>query len=440
MAMITVQLFSCLADGGMANAIIYKQTKDPIILSSIHWINVAIGTAIFLCVCFFAPVVALFFKSSTVEPVIAWLALGPFLISWGIVIQAVLRCELRFRALCFIKVTNAIVALIISVVMAYLGFGVFSMVYGYLAGMICELLMAASLALDYSWPRMIFRRSGLKDYVRFGGFQLGERFINFLGANSDYFIIGRVLGEDALGLYRIAYELVVMPISKINPVVTRVVLPGFAKLKDPERIRKAYLEIIQFLSGITLPFLLGLWAIAPLFFQTFIDPRYVAAVELVRILVLVGVFKTLCNPIGVAIVSLGRPDIGFYWNFILLLIYVPVFWTLAPLGLVAVAWGYVGITAVSFLILNGPILKKLMPGAGFVDVLKQIYLPVLISFAMAAIVVGAEWVAQPIAWPRVAMFLLIALGVVSYVGLMTALNRTYVQSFYSMFFKKRETT
>ena len=62
MAMITVVLFRSVSDGGMANAIIYKQTKDRGILSSLHWINVVIGATISLVICLGAPLVAVFFR------------------------------------------------------------------------------------------------------------------------------------------------------------------------------------------------------------------------------------------------------------------------------------------------------------------------------------------------------------------------------------------
>ena len=436
MAMVAVSLFRCLADGGMANAIIYKQTTDSKVLSSIHWINVVIGIAIGLVICAGSPAVAWYFKQPALRNVVLVMAVGPFIRSWSIVIDAILRTELRFRSLCIVKVGGALVSLVVAVACALNGLGVWSIVWGYLVASLSEVVFSYSQAIDYSRPRMVFDRNGLGEYLRFGGYQMSERFINFLGANADYFIIGRMLGEEALGIYRIAFEMVVMPLNRINPIVTNVVLPGFAKVKDPERFRRAYLEVIRFLASVTVPCLLGLWAIAPLFVEIAYDPRYASAAGLIRILVIVGVFRTLCSPIGVALISLGRPDLGFFWNVGLTAVSIPVFMVLAPHGTAAVAWGYAALMVISFVLLNGPILARMLPTT-FLDVVKQVYLPMLLSVLMAAIVVLATRLAMPIEWPLVTLGCLIFTGVVCYVAMTALADRSYVRSVLLTLFGKR---
>lgn len=427
MAMLTVNLFRTISDGGMSNAIIYKQTKDRRVLSSIHWVSVAIGLLVSVGVCLGSPLIAAFFKRPELVWVILAIAIGPFLNSWTIVIQAVLRTELRFRSICAIRVAGATASMLVAVITAYNGAGIYAIAYGYVVSAIVELVMCYAVAIDYSRPQLVFQREGLGEYVRFGGYQIGERFINYLGANADYMIIGRVLGDEALGIYRIAFELVVLPLTRINPIVINVVLPSFAKLKDRDRFRRAYLEVIRFLASVTIPCLLGLWAIAPLFIEVGYDARYASAAGLLRILVIVGVFRTLCSPIGVAIISLGRPDIGFYWNLGLTAVSIPVFAIAARFGTETVAWSYAVLMVVSFCLLNGPILSRMLPTT-FGDVLRQVSVPMAVSVTMAAVVTLASGLVEPVRWPVAWLLCLIALGAVTYVGLTALIDRDYVRS------------
>lgn len=431
MAMLAVNLFRGLADGGMANAIIYKQTSDRGIISSIHWINVALGVGVAFAVCLCSPLFAAYFNNSAVVSLVMLLSISPLTTSWVTAMQAVMRAELCFARLCIIRIVGGVVYLSVAVMAAWNGHGVYSIVYGVIANGIVDAVLTTVLAVGYSRPMLYFSREGLGEYVRFGGFQLGAQLVNFLSANADYFVIGRFLGEEALGIYRIAYELVIMPLARINPIVTQVVLPGFAKLKDVDRIRRAYLEVIRFLSRITLPCLFGLWAIAPLFVEVAYDARYQSAAELVRILTLVSIFKTLCNPIGVAMTAIGRVDVGFYWQVAVLLVSVPVFVLLAPYGVAALAWGYVFLMALGFWILNGPMLTYLL-NARFEDVFRQLYMPVAISFSMAAIVVGATSVSMAYTSATTSLAIAIPLGVLCYVGLVAILDHQFLRSVFAL--------
>jgi O-antigen/teichoic acid export membrane protein len=118
---------------------------------------------------------------------------------------------------------------------------VYALIYAQLA---VASVKAAQLAF-YGWrrwtPKLRLRRRDLKGFVGFGLYQMGERTIYYWSSNIDYVLIGRFLGPEQLGLYTIAYQLVVMPVSRLAPVLTRVAFPVFAKRQhDDAALRRGF--------------------------------------------------------------------------------------------------------------------------------------------------------------------------------------------------------
>ena len=153
------------------------------------------------------------------------------------------------------------------------------------------------------------------------------------------------MGAQALGYYTFAYNLIVMPIRKINPILTRVAFPIMAKFKnDMQEVRKFYLDLLKILSLINFPILFGLAASANYAIIAVFGVQWKESILLVQILAGVGLFKTICNPIGALLYSQGRADKGFIWNVIVIATQLPGIYLGIHYG------GYKGV-AIAFLVL-----------------------------------------------------------------------------------------
>jgi O-antigen/teichoic acid export membrane protein len=93
---------------------------------------------------------------------------------------------------------------------------------------------------------------------------------------SDVIIIGRLLGESALGNYRMAMNLASAPAEKVSSLLMRTATPVFAKVMDnPLLVRRYYLIVAEMLSLIILPLMLGLVMVAPEAVLTLLEPKWV---------------------------------------------------------------------------------------------------------------------------------------------------------------------
>src|SRR5665647_1771296 len=186
--------------------------------------------------------------------------------------------------------------------------------------------------------RAAARLADLKGYIGFGLYQMGERSIYYWAANIDYLLIGRYLGPEQLGVYTIAYNLVVMPLTKLTPVLTRVAFPIFAKRQDADAaLRRGYLELIELVAFATFPLLVGLAASASVAVVALFGAAWVPSVLLVQLLTPMGMMKTISSPSGSLLLAKGRADIGFWFNVINTAVTVGVLYVAVRFGTAAVA-------------------------------------------------------------------------------------------------------
>jgi lipopolysaccharide exporter len=123
------------------------------------------------------------------------------------------------------------------------------------------------------------------------------------------------MGPEELGYYSLAWTLIIQPVNRINPILTRVAFPFFAQMQsETERLKRGYLLLLRILSTINSPILLGVSAIAPLLVPLIYGQKWQPAAILVQLLAGVGLFRSMINPSGVLILAKGRADLGFIWG------------------------------------------------------------------------------------------------------------------------------
>lgn len=389
MVMVVIGFAQAFADMGLSNAIIHRQKVVESHLSSFFWINVLSGIVLFVSILLVRPVVVIYFKQAALSNYLVFAAFIFLITPVGQLFTTLLRKELRFKTLSKIEIASTVVYSVSTISLAIAKFGVLSLIFGQL---IRSLFTVGILFFIFrrTWlPRLHFSIKEIKSYLSFGAFQMGERTVNYLSANIDYIIIGRFLGPAALGFYTLAYRLITFPLNKINPVITRVAFPAFSKIQDDNtRMRRGYCKAINYISVLSFPMLAGMLVVAPEFIRLVYGAKWAPSIIVVQIFCLVGVFKSLGNPIGSVLLAKGRADIGFYWTvFALIMVSLAV--------VVGVNWGIVGV-AVAILILQVPFFFIIQPIVNrlidlkFRQYFKAIQSPFICSVIMAAGVISLK--------------------------------------------------
>jgi O-antigen/teichoic acid export membrane protein len=302
------------ADMGFSGAIIYRQDATRDQLSTLYWMNLVASFVIFLAVAGSSPLVAVFHEPGLRRPML-WASLLFLVTPVGQQFQMLLQKELLFKRLGLIEITASFIGLGVAVASGIAHQGVYALIWAQLALATTK----ATLLASYGWrrwrPHLHVRFADLKGYVGFGAYQMGERSIYYWAANIDYLLIGRFLGAAPLGLYTIAFQLVVVPVNKLSPVLTRVAFPVFSRRQhDDAALRRGYCELIELVAFVTFPLLIGLAVTGPVAVKALFGAAWLPSVVLVRLLVPMGMMMTIGSPSGSLYLAKGRADVGFWYN------------------------------------------------------------------------------------------------------------------------------
>lgn len=184
---------------------------------------------------------------------------------------------------------------------------------------------------------------------------------------------------EALGIYSLVYQIVTIPVLKLNPIITRVAFPVFSKDKNNNQtLETGYLYMTKLLALVSFPLLLGLYSVADIVIPLFFGKQWGEAIPILQIMIIVGILRVLMNPNGSIILAKGKANISFYWDSGVLVCY-----SLALLAAVQseqlemVAWTYVAVSILNFI--GGRILLTRMIGLQLKRYIKVLLLPFILA-------------------------------------------------------------
>lgn len=286
---------------------------------------------------------------------------------------------------------------------------------------------------------MHFQSSDLSGLLSFGLYQMGERSVNFLAANVDYVVIGRFLGSEPLGFYRLAYELVIVPMRLVNPVFNRVTFPLFSiRQQDNIALQRGYQDLIRAMALILAPIYVGMVVTAPLLVSVVYSDAWSAAIPLVQILAIVGFLKALITPTASIFLAKGRVDIGFKWNLLVAVVNTIAFSIAAILiGLYAVAWTYAGLSVLY--VIGVAIILKRQIHLSILSYIDAVLQTLTLGVVMGTVVYLAYEMAQDAAAPDLILLIgMIAVGGVCYSLLCLVFKRQFIIEMWLLFKRRPE--
>lgn len=320
MALVTIVVgFSqAFIDMGLSNAIIHKQTQCRQQLSTLYWLTISAGIFITVIVFTSAPLVADFYTTPEIVPLIELISFAFVIGSLGSQHKVLFQKELKFKTIAIVELCAVCCAFTIAVLMAWLDFGVYALVFANIAmTSISSILFLVLGSREIYLPKLYFRWSEVRGYVGFGAYQMGERTINYFSANIDKILIGKFLGVHSVGLYNVAWQLIIFPLSKLNPVVNKVALPIYGKIQEDQRAIDEYYSLAMKAIGlIVIPFSIYLLFFSMPVVSVVFGPQWADASMVVSVLGVVGLIKAIGNPGGALLVALGNAKLGFWWNII----------------------------------------------------------------------------------------------------------------------------
>lgn len=190
MALVIINLGILLRDLGTSAAIIQKSLSQDLV-NTVFWLNSFMGLALAIIVAVSAPFVSSFYGQVKLFPVLILLSITFPLSSCAATHLALLERESRFKTISFIEVSSSIIAVIVAITMANMGFGVFSLVG---QAIILNLMSAIQFWRASKWRPYFKQFINLDELRSIFGFSANLslfNFINYFSRNTDSFIIGK---------------------------------------------------------------------------------------------------------------------------------------------------------------------------------------------------------------------------------------------------------
>lgn len=386
MAMVFMNFANVFSDLGISAALIQKQDVEARHFSSAFWLNVGVGILLTLICMASAPLIAHFYRKPELAPIIIVVSANFFLASLCIVQQTVLTREMEFRKLAIKDLIGLFSSGALGVYLAYHGFGVWSLVYQLLSFSSLNIIVLWSLS---SWrPRFHFSVTDFKDIFKFSANMTAFNIINYFARNTDQLVIGKALGPQLLGIYSLAYKVMLYPLQNISVVITKVLFPVFSKIQNEyERIKNAYVTMTRVISLITFPLMAGLFVLAPELVRYVLGPQWEPAIILIRIFCLTGAVQSITANVGNIIISQGRADLqlklGVMGAVVVIIAIASGIWW----GIVGIAVAYTVETVLfgMYLILVSNALIKLEPKRYFSSLYTSVLVAILMAGALAAL-------------------------------------------------------
>ena len=248
-AVITVfiSFFTIIADMGIGPAIIqYKDLKekeisDIFIFTFFAAIITAVGFSIF------SYPLSIFYDNEVYIILGKILSISIFFNVLNIVPNALLLKAKQFKTLGIRTIIITLVGGIITVILALMGAEYYALVINsVLVGTLTFLfnLYYSKLKIYYK-----FNIASIKKIKNYSVYQFGFSIINYFSRNLDNLLIGKFLGQSALGYYDKAYKLMLYPVQNLTHVITPTLHPILSEYQNnKEIIYKSYIKVVKILS------------------------------------------------------------------------------------------------------------------------------------------------------------------------------------------------
>lgn len=324
---------------GMKATVVYEQEEGVTRrLQTAFTTNLLVGLALTALGVLLAPAIAGFFRLEGQADLFRLGALNILVVSLGSIHDSLLLRELDFQRRIVPEVSRALIRGVISIALAFAGLEAASLVWGMLAGNLAWTAMQWSLTRFR--PDLSLDRAIVRSMVAYGSGAAFLELIGIIASRADAIIIGRVLGERALGLYTVAFRVPETLIDSIAWNLSSVAFPALSRKRahESEGFAAVALRLVHFQALFALPVAAGLAVLSGPLVVVLFGPEWREAAGVMSAVAVMSGVHAIIFPLGDSFKALGRQRLLSGLSLIQLPLLVGTIIVAAPGGIVLVAW------------------------------------------------------------------------------------------------------
>lgn len=315
MLMIFVVLAESFIEGGFGSALIQKKEPTQEDYSTIFFWNLGMALLLYVVLYLSAPIIADFYDIPLLSNVLRVQGVILFIYAFNIVQRNQLRKKLKFKVLSIVSVVTSVTSLTVTILMAYNGYGVWSLVAQHI-------LTAAVPALVFwfyiRWrPLVVFSVKSFRELFSFGFYMFLTDMLNKFGQQIQGLLIGRFYNASTMGLYSKANAVERLASSSISQVMTQVTFPLYAEVQDDKvALGNMIRRLTMTLAYFTFPLMFILLLCAKSIFLFLYSDKWIGCVSYFQVLCLAGLAYSLQSVNYQSISAIGKSRVMFTWTFI----------------------------------------------------------------------------------------------------------------------------
>lgn len=307
MPLIFLAVAHTFINSGFSAALVRKPDLKEEDLSTAFYFNIIVGVVCYIILFISSPWIAEFYNTPILTDLLKVTALATLFNPLCAVQQALLTRKINFKKQSVITISGAIISGIVGIVMAYSGYGVWSLVFQQVAG---SLLSTILLWVTSDWrPRTKWNKESFNYLWGFGSKVLAAGLLDTLYKNMGPLLIGKFYTKIELGNYTRANQFADLPSRNVTTVLQRVTFPVLSTIQeDDERLVNNYRRIIRLSTFIVFPLMLLLSALADPLVRLLLTDKWEGCIVLLQIIC----FSRSFHPVHAINVNLlqvkGRSD------------------------------------------------------------------------------------------------------------------------------------
>jgi teichuronic acid exporter len=347
MITIFIALSQSLVDSGFTQALIRKKDCTQADYSTVFYFNLFIGIILYTVLFFSADAISRFFDEPQLLLIVQVVGLSIIVNAFTIVQRARLTKAINFKLQTKISIIASLSSGVIGIMMAYSGYGVWSLVFKTLLGFTITSFL---LWIWNKWkPSFEFSRNSFKEMFSFGYKLLISGLIDTAYQNIYLLVIGKYFSAAELGFYTRADQFSNLPSKNITSVIQRVSYPVLAEIQhDIPRLKTAYQKIIKSTMLITFVSMIILAAVAKPLVLTLVGEKWLPSVIYLQLLSFGGMLYPL-HAVNLNMLNVqGRSDLFLRLEIIKKILAIPVIVVGVLLGIKAMIVGMIIISMIAF--------------------------------------------------------------------------------------------
>lgn len=315
MLTIFMSLAGVLVNAGFGSALIQKKRPTQEDYSTVFFFNLGMSIVMYFILFFSAPYIAFFYHMDLLCSVLRVQGVILIINAFATIQTNQLMKQFRFKKIAIVTLLTSLIALIITIIMAYKKLGVWALVTQHI---LTALIPAIIYWLTNNWhPILRFSKESFKSLFSFGGYMLSMSLITTIGNEIQGLLIGRVYNPSTMGYYSKARGTEKLASHTITNVLQQITLPIYSELQgDRAGLINAIKKLTTSVAYLTFPLMFLLIVVAKPFFVILYSTKWLPSVPYFEALCLAGVAGCLQFANNQAIAAIGKSKEMFLWTFV----------------------------------------------------------------------------------------------------------------------------